>query len=68
MNQAGIWLVVKPTVGLPLFLASVAITSLIVHYAVLSNTTWYPAYLNGGTHKPAVSSVAPEGAPKLALK
>ncbi len=28
MNQGRIWTVVKPTVGLPLFLGSVAVTSL----------------------------------------
>jgi len=48
MNQARIWLVVKPTVGLPLFLGTVLLISLIVHYAVLSNTTWMPAFFQGG--------------------
>lgn len=47
MNQGRIWCVVNPTVGLPLFLGSVALTSLIVHYTVLSNTTWFAAYWNG---------------------
>ncbi len=47
MNQARIWLVVKPTVGLPLFLGTVLIIALLVHYAVLSNTSWYPAYWEG---------------------
>ena len=41
MNQWQIWTVVKPTVGLPLLLGSVAVTSLLVHYAILSHTTWY---------------------------
>ncbi|NVO08191.1 MAG: light-harvesting protein, partial [Rhodoferax sp.] len=36
MNQAKIWLVVKPTVGLPLFLGGVAAIAVIVHLAVLS--------------------------------
>jgi light-harvesting protein B-800-850 alpha chain len=54
MNQSRIWLVVKPTVGLPLFLGSVAITALIVHAAILYNTTWYPAYFNGGAAKAPV--------------
>ena len=47
MNQGRIWCVVNPTVGLPLFLGSVAVTSLIVHYSVLSNTTWFGSYWNG---------------------
>lgn len=47
MNQSRIWLVVKPTVGLPLFLGSVALIAFLVHFAVLSHTTWYPAYFEG---------------------
>jgi light-harvesting protein B-800-850 alpha chain len=60
MNQGRIWTVVKPTVGLPLLLGSVAITALLVHYAVLSHTTWFPAYWQGHTAK--VSSIAPDSA------
>jgi light-harvesting protein B-800-850 alpha chain len=48
MNQGRIWCVVKPTVGLPLFLGSVTLIALLVHYAVLSNTTWFAAYWQGG--------------------
>ena len=58
MNQGRIWCVVNPTVGLPLFLGSVAVTSLIVHFSVLSNTSWFGAYWNG--HKAKAASV--EGA------
>ena len=47
MNQARIWLVVKPTVGLPLFLGTVLIIALLVHFAVLSSTTWFSAYWQG---------------------
>ncbi len=53
MNQGRIWTVVKPTIGLPLFLGAVATTSLIVHYAILSHTTWFPAYWQGGMKKAA---------------
>ena len=45
MNQGRIWCVVSPTVGLPLFLGSVAITSLIVHTAILTHSSWYGAYV-----------------------
>ena len=38
MNQGRIWCVVNPTVGLPLFLGSVALTSLAVHAAVMTHT------------------------------
>ncbi len=55
MNQGRIWCVVNPTVGLPLFLGSVAVTSLIVHYSVLSNTTWFSHYWNGGAKAKAAS-------------
>lgn len=48
MNQGRIWCVVHPTVGLPLFLGGVAVISFIVHFAILSNTTWFPAYFQGG--------------------
>jgi light-harvesting protein B-800-850 alpha chain len=47
MNQYRIWLVVKPTVGLPLFLGTVLIISLLVHAAVLTNTSWFPAFFEG---------------------
>jgi light-harvesting protein B-800-850 alpha chain len=47
MNQGRIWCVVKPTVGLPLFLGGVAVISLIVHTAVLLNTTWMSAFFGG---------------------
>jgi light-harvesting protein B-800-850 alpha chain len=48
MNQGRIWCVVNPTVGLPLFLGSVAIISLIVHTAVLSYAPWFGAFFAGG--------------------
>lgn len=47
MNQGRIWCVVQPTVGLPLFLGSVAVIAFVVHGAVLSNTTWFAAYWGG---------------------
>jgi light-harvesting protein B-800-850 alpha chain len=39
---------VNPTVGLPLFLGGVAAISLIVHFAVLGNADWFPAFFQGG--------------------
>eukprot|EP01037_Dinobryon_pediforme_P010948 gene10948-biopygen6665 len=65
MNNARIWLAVKPTVGVPLFFAGVAATSLIVHAAVLTHTTWYPAFYQGG-QKGKMSEVSPNNAPALA--
>lgn len=47
MNQGRIWCVVKPTVGLPLFLGSVTTIALLVHTAVLTNTDWMSRYWQG---------------------
>ncbi len=47
MNNAKMWLVVKPTVGIPLFLSAVAVGSFAVHVAVLSNTSWVSDFLSG---------------------
>ena len=60
MNQARIWLVVKPTVGLPLFLGSVAVIALLVHYSILSHTTWFASYWNGGAGKKAHAAAVVE--------
>ena len=59
MNQARIWLVVKPTVGLPLFLGTVALIALLVHAAVLNNTTWFGSYWNGHAKAPAAAEAPP---------
>jgi light-harvesting protein B-800-850 alpha chain len=58
MNQAKIWLVVHPTVGLPLFLGTVLVIALLVHASILGHTTWFASYWEGG-HKTHVSMVAP---------
>jgi light-harvesting protein B-800-850 alpha chain len=47
MNQGKIWRVVNPTIGVPLFLGSVALTSLFVHYQLITHTAWLPAYYQG---------------------
>jgi light-harvesting protein B-800-850 alpha chain len=63
MNNAKMWLVVKPTVGIPLFLGAVAVGSFAVHVAVLSNTTWVADFLSGkpiGSGMAAATLVLPE--------
>jgi light-harvesting protein B-800-850 alpha chain len=50
MNNGRIWCVVSPSVGLPLLLGSVTVIAIIVHAAVLNNTTWFSGYWQGG-HK-----------------
>ncbi len=56
MNQGKIWLVVKPTVGLPLFLGGVATIAVTVHLAILTHTAWWPAYYNGGQNAKAAAT------------
>jgi light-harvesting protein B-800-850 alpha chain len=34
----------------------VVITSLIIHYSILSHTTWYPAFMQGGQKKVAIET------------
>jgi light-harvesting protein B-800-850 alpha chain len=58
MNQGKVWRVVKPTVGVPLFLGAVALTSLFVHYQLLNHTTWLPAYYQGGQKAKPVATAA----------
>jgi light-harvesting protein B-800-850 alpha chain len=61
MNQGRIWCVVNPTVGLPLFIGGVLVTSLIVHASVMTNTTWMSNFFQGGAVKAASAetTVAP---------
>jgi light-harvesting protein B-800-850 alpha chain len=61
MNQGRIWCVVNPTVGLPLFLGTVLLISLLVHYAVLSHTTWMAAFFQGGAKTHVSAPAAPTG-------
>ena len=82
MNQGRIWCVVHPTVGLPLFLGSVAGISFIVHACVMTQTTWFPNYWQGGAKRtdgaktqqtsenvgPTRTAVAaPQGTPAFAI-
>ena len=47
MIYGKVWLHVKPSVGIPLFLGAVAVTSFAVHVALVTQTTWLKRYLNG---------------------
>ena len=47
MIYGKMWCVVKPSVGIPLFIAAVAVASFSVHLAIVSNTTWVKKFLNG---------------------
>ena len=58
MIYGKIWLVVKPSVGIPVFLGAVAVSSFAVHYALLTHTTWLPKYLNGNAQVMAAAPAA----------
>jgi light-harvesting protein B-800-850 alpha chain len=47
MIYGKIWCVVKPSTGIPLFLSAVAIGSFLVHYMLLTNTTWLKQFFEG---------------------
>jgi light-harvesting protein B-800-850 alpha chain len=47
MIYGKIWCVVKPSVGIPLFLGAVAVSSFAVHYMLTTQTTWVKRFLNG---------------------
>jgi len=57
MNNAKLWLVVKPTVGIPIFLAAVAISSFLVHAGLILDTDWFSAYHNGSYGEEAALTV-----------
>ena len=63
MNNSKMWLVVRPTVGVPLLLGTVAISSLAVHAAVLNTTPWLADYYQGSAPKPVAAAPAEEAAP-----
>ncbi len=65
MIYGKMWLVVKPTVGIPLFFAGVAAASLLVHGAVLTHTTWYSAFLQGGAKAKVTGAVSPDTSPPV---
>ena len=59
MIYGKLWCVVKPSVGIPIIIAAVAFASCNVHLALVSNTTWVKAFLNGNA-----SAVVAKEAPK----
>jgi len=63
MIYGKMWTVVRPTVGIPLFLGACAIGSFSVHLALLNNTTWVKAFLEGGKATKAGAVSAAPAAP-----
>lgn len=47
MIYGKMWMVVKPTVGVPILLGAVAVGSFCVHLAITTHTSWVSKFLNG---------------------
>ena len=62
MIYGKMWTVVRPQVGVPIFLIAVAVASFSVHLAITLNTTWVKGFLNGG--QKAVAAAPAESPPK----
>lgn len=60
MIYGKLWCVVKPSTGIPLFLTAVALSSFLVHFMILTHTTWVPKFLEGGL-KPKTAAVDATG-------
>lgn len=69
MIYGKVWLVVKPTVGIPLFFIGVITAAMLNHFAILTHTTWFPAFLQGGHKMKKTAEVLPDkaSAPVVAL-
>jgi light-harvesting protein B-800-850 alpha chain len=59
MIYGKLWCVVKPSVGIPLFLSAVAVGSFAVHVALVTNTTWVKRFLNGNAPAATAAAEAP---------
>ncbi len=62
-GEHGLWLVVPPSVGLPLFLGTVTLIAILVHAALVGHTKWFPKYWEGGAK--VASSVPAPAAPAV---
>ena len=60
MIYGKMWTVVRPQVGVPIFLIAVAVASFSVHLAITLNTTWVKGFLNGKAPVAAVAAAPAE--------
>ena len=60
MIYGKMWTVVRPQVGVPIFLIAVAVASFSVHLAITLNTTWVKGFLNGKAPVAAVAATPAE--------
>lgn len=57
MNNARIWCVVRPTVGIPLIIGGTALGSLAIHASVLITTDWFAeSFQRGGSASASLST------------
>jgi light-harvesting protein B-800-850 alpha chain len=66
MIYGKLWTVVKPSVGIPILLGAVAVSSFAVHLALLTHTTWLPKYYEGGSAPAAKTAQVALPAPATA--
>lgn len=66
MIYGKMWTVVRPQVGIPIFLIAVAVGSFSVHLALVTNTTWIKGFLNGGVKSAPAAIAAPVAPPEAA--
>ena len=59
MIYGKLWCVVKPSVGIPLFLSAVAISSFAVHLTLLNTAPWLKAYYVGNQKAATAAAAAP---------
>ena len=58
MKEGRIFLYVSPNVIIPIMFLVMVLTSLAVHYCVLTNTTWMADFFQGAA-APAAAAAAP---------
>ena len=68
MNNGRMWLVVNPTIGIPIFLGGVVLASLAVHTAILTQTTWFGDFLRGAQKTAPVAELRTDGKSPVVLR
>jgi light-harvesting protein B-800-850 alpha chain len=58
MNEGRLFLYVSPKVALPFMFLVLVLTSLTVHFAILTNTTWFAAFWQGAAGEVAKAPAA----------
>jgi light-harvesting protein B-800-850 alpha chain len=65
MVNGKMWLVVKPTVFIPIMFVAIIVSALSIHTALLIFTDYYPSFLKGRP-RGAANLVMPSDVPALA--